>query len=500
VGLRKDGQEIPVEFSVSSWTTGGEVYYTGIVRDLTRRRQDEEEVLRLASIVESTDDSVMGITLEGIILIWNRGAEKLYGYQAGEVRGRPVSFLLSQGSREEITGILNKIKNGARVDHYETVHLRKDGQNLHVSVSISPLKNYQGKTTGISIIARDISERIKMQQELQKSHERLGNILESMSEAFMSFDHQWRFRYVNREAEKICQRPRESLIGRNLWEELPEWVETMLYVQYHRAMNEGTAVDFELAGVHGDKVYEVFACPSPDGLSVFFRDITERKKLEKEMARLDRLNLVGQMAAGIGHEIRNPMTSIRGFLQILSGKSECDHYREYFDLMIEELDRANAIVTEFLSMARNKTAEMHLCNINLIVEAISPLLTADAFNSKTDMVFELGEVPEIPLDEKEIRQLIMNLARNGMEAMTRGGRLTIKTFREGDEVVLAVQDQGAGIDNEVMESIGVPFFTTKENGTGLGLATCYGIAARHNANIQLETGPSGTIFSVRFSI
>ncbi|MFA4886504.1 MAG: ATP-binding protein, partial [Desulfotomaculaceae bacterium] len=114
--------------------------------------------------------------------------------------------------------------------------------------------------------------------------------------------------------------------------------------------------------------------------------------------------------------------------------------------------------------------------------------------------FELWDIPYIDLDEKEIRQLILNLVRNGFEAMPSGGTLTIKTFRDSGEVVLAVKDGGKGIGPEILEKIGTPFFTTKDTGTGLGLAVCYSIAARHNARIEIETGPKGTNFYVRFKI
>ncbi|KJS18308.1 MAG: hypothetical protein VR69_01020 [Peptococcaceae bacterium BRH_c4b] len=141
---------------------------------------------------------------------------------------------------------------------------------------------------------------------------------------------------------------------------------------------------------------------------------------------------------------------------------------------------------------------MKMDNITSIVHALSPLITSDAMNSSKDISFELEDVPDIMLNEKEIRQLILNLTRNGLEAMPGGGRLAIRTYTEGEEVVLAVLDQGEGIDSSVLEKIGTPFLTTKENGTGLGLATCYSIAARSNARIDIETGSTGTTFFVRF--
>ena len=229
-------------------------------------------------------------------------------------------------------------------------------------------------------------------------------------------------------------------------------------------------------------------------------DITERKRYEKELARLDRLNLVGEMAAGIGHEVRNPMTTVRGFLQLYRNKNSFIQYKENFDLMIDELDRANSIITEFLSLAKNRVVTLTFQNLNTILTNLSPLIQADAMLLDKYINLQLEEIPELLLDEKEIRQLILNLIRNGLEAMSSGGNLAIKTYRDGQEVVLSVQDQGKGIEPDILEKIGTPFFTTKDSGTGLGLAVCYGIAARHNAVINIKTSPQGTTVLVMFKI
>lgn len=229
-------------------------------------------------------------------------------------------------------------------------------------------------------------------------------------------------------------------------------------------------------------------------------DITERKGYEKEIARLDRLNLVGEMAAGIGHEVRNPMTTVRGFLQLYRNKDSFIQYQENFDLMIDELDRANSIITEFLSMAKNRVVTLTFQNLNTILTNLSPLIQADAMLVDKYLNLQLEEIPELFLDEKEIRQLILNLIRNGLEAMSSGENLTIKTYRDAQGVVLSVQDQGKGIKPDILDKMGTPFFTTKDCGTGLGLAVCYGIAARHNAVIKIKTSPQGTIVLVTFRI
>ncbi|HMM22232.1 MAG TPA: ATP-binding protein [Selenomonadales bacterium] len=228
------------------------------------------------------------------------------------------------------------------------------------------------------------------------------------------------------------------------------------------------------------------------------RDITSRKQLEQELQRLDRLNIVGQMAANIGHEIRNPMTTVRGYLQVMERKKEFVAYKEDFELLLAELDRANALITEYLSLSKNRLVELKPTQLNTILTSLFPLIQADANSNNQIVRLEIEKSPDVLVDDREIRQLVLNLVRNGLEVMSKGKTLTIKTYTTHDHVVLAIQDEGPGISSEVLDKIGLPFFTTKEHGTGLGLAICYSIANRHNATITVETGPSGTTFRVHF--
>ncbi|AJQ26461.1 HAMP domain-containing histidine kinase [Pelosinus fermentans] len=225
-----------------------------------------------------------------------------------------------------------------------------------------------------------------------------------------------------------------------------------------------------------------------------------QQEIEKQIARLDRLNIIGEMAAGIAHEVRNPMTTVRGFLQMLAKKDNDSPHFAFYGIMIEELDRANGIITEFLSLAKNKAVNLEYTNLNQIIEAIVPLIEADARISNKSIVLELSEIPELLIDEKEIRQVILNMVRNGLEAMNEKGKVRIKTYCEENVVVMAIADQGPGIKTEILENIGIPFQTTKESGTGLGLPVCYSIAARHNAKITVETGSKGTEFFIKFKI
>ncbi|MFX4261557.1 two-component system sensor histidine kinase NtrB [Pelotomaculum propionicicum] len=341
-------------------------------------------------------------------------------------------------------------------------------------------------------------DRRQSDRDVRTLNKKITYVLENITDGLFIIDKRWRFIYLNAEAEKFWSRKKGELLGKSIWDEFPEVIYSPLYKYFHRAFLNQASENFEMYCPGCNKWVEVDVNPSKEGVSFYFRDIGERKQFEKEMYRLDRLNLIGQMAAGIGHEIRNPLTTVRGFLQLLSGKDNCLQYREFFGLMIDELDRANTIITEFLSLAKDKAIELKLNNINSIIEAIKPLISSDASVSQVNINIDLAEVPDILVDEKEIRQLVLNLVRNGFEAMPTGGELSISTYADNGEIILAVKDQGNGIADDIIEKLGTPFFTTKDKGTGLGLAVCYSIAARHRAKIKVETGKTGTTFFVRF--
>lgn len=268
--------------------------------------------------------------------------------------------------------------------------------------------------------------------------------------------------------------------------------------------NQSIVLESELIGKTGEAIpvemnfHKIIFGDKNVGFAII-RDISLRRKMEQEMSHMERLNLVGEMAASIGHEVRNPMTTVRGFLQML-GRKETSANAEYFKLMIEELDRANDIITEFLSLAKNKAMNLKSHNLNNIITAIYPLLKADAIIGNKTVELELNPISNLNVDEKEIRQLILNLVRNGLEAMPAHTKLIIKTYLDENEVVLTVQDEGSGIPAEILAKLGTPFVTTKEKGTGLGLPICFSIARRHNATIKPESSQEGTTFYVRFKI
>lgn len=218
-----------------------------------------------------------------------------------------------------------------------------------------------------------------------------------------------------------------------------------------------------------------------------------------KMMRLDRLNLIGEMAAGIAHEIRNPMTTVKGLLQFIGNKKEFSAHKDNFNLMVDEIDRANDIISTFLSLSKNRSMQFETSNLNTVIEDVYPMLKATVSMHDCNLQLNLGPIPDINLDSNSIRQFILNMVRNAIDAMPDGGDVEIRTHTAGDKIFLTVKDNGLGIPTEIKEKLGTPFFTTKENGTGLGLAICYRIAQRHAAHLLVDSEPGkGTAFTLQF--
>lgn len=465
------------------------------VEQLTKHLELEADLSRsnqlIADIINNMPDTFYVLDDQWRFTFVNKKAEELLLKTREELLGEVLWEVIPQipGSLLELN--YQKAKNFCKPITFESPgHLCKD---IWYQVTVFPSK------FGLSVYYRDITERKLASGKLIKSQEEMASILESMTDCFFAIDGNWQFTYINHPGEIAFGKSRDELLGRNITEVFG--VNETALQHYHEVMSEKRPVTYEnICQTSGNKWFEISLYPSESGLICFFRDITSQKIAANEIARLDSLNLVGQLAAGIGHEIRNPMTTVRGYLQLLGAKPDYVAQKSTFELMISELDRANSIITEFLSLARTKQTELKSQNLNDILNNLYPLLEADAFTQNKQILFIPGEISDLKLNGKEISQLILNLIRNGLEAMEERGCLTIKSYVEDDKVVLAIEDEGCGIPSEDLNKLGTPFFTTKDNGTGLGLATCYRIAESHNAKIHIDSSPRGTTFFVFFPI
>lgn len=369
-----------------------------------------------------------------------------------------------------------------------------------VSVNVYP------SSEGLTIYFKDIDEQKKLEKFLEDERKRLYVLLDGLPGLVYVRASDGNVIYANRKFKDMHGEPNDQKCYKILFNQDAPCSNCRTKLTQPISQHE---ISRQWQTVLKDTIYEVFEHPyqDSDGQQLFLMqllDITKSKVAEEEIVRLERLNLVGQLAASIAHEVRNPMTTVRGFLQILKSRNTIHENEEYFDLMISELDRANNILTEFLSIAKTNSntkikKELYTrVKLNKLVNFLYPLILADATNQDKQVVLVAEEVAELAMSEREIRQLILNLTRNGLEAMPSRGVLTIMTYMEADNIVLAVEDQGIGISEDNIGRLGTPFLTTKEGGTGLGLTTCYSIAERHNAKINVESSSSGTVFIVRF--
>ncbi len=494
------------------------------------------------AISETITDTIVTFNNQGSILSVNPAARTMFGYKAEELVEKHVLTLFPKWEDEVLSdssvSFLSTIRQSIG-KIIEVVTCRKDKSCFYADLLIASTTIEEEQIFVCTI--RDVTERKQIEEvkkqrftnleqiveertlELTKSNEKLQKeieerkkiadhlfrtqerfrkifesspclmaILSQKDQTFMEVNANWT-KYIGYSSDELIN---QKINSKNFMDEATETYIDLNQKSRNKKIRYETKNGEVRSGLLSTEWIDIHSEPC---MLVVLTDITDRVHLENEMYRLDRLNLIGEMAAGIAHEIRNPMTTVQGFLQLTRNK--VDHLStDIIDLMLEELNRANSIITEFLNLAKNKISLKKKQNLNTIIEALSPLIQAEAFRSNKQLTLELGECSDISLDEKEIRQLILNIALNGLDAMTSNGNLTIKTYQDNQTVVLQIKDEGQGISPEVLSKLGTPFFTTKETGTGLGLAICYSVAKRHDAQIEIETGDAGTTFSARFQL
>lgn len=442
---------------------------------------------------------------EGRYVEVNDAFSTVVGYEPEEVVGRTASELNVWEIPEERERILKAIENQGSIRNLEMRFVTKSLQPLTTLISADQIDIAGEKQ--LLFVVKDISDRKKMEESLRVSEELFYKAFNA-SPLTMSITtvEEGLFLDVNNSFCRTLGGNRSDILGHTSLD-IAFWVNKHDRDEVKESILNNIPVinkEIQFRKISGEKRFGHYSAERVEiagqiCILSFVHDLTERKQMEIEISRLDRLNLVGEMAASIGHEIRNPMTTVRGYLQLLRENPAYTEDLECMDLMLEELDGANEIITEFLSLAKNKTVELKVMNLNSILKSIYPLLQANAVLQDKEILLEMQELPDLMLDEKEIRMLILNLVNNGLDAITPGKTVKINTYMEDSFSILAVQDTGCGISQDILEEIGTPFFTTKENRPGLGLAVCYGIAVRHKAKIDIQTETNITTFLVKFS-
>lgn len=518
----KQRRPIPVEVQSRRLTVGDQVYLLSIItrtEGAPRASSGQQQSVgqpaavpdkRISEIVDSfvlisefTTTSMMLLDTDGSILYVNSALSTFLGYDQVQLVGRHYLFFTLPEDMHLSVDLFQALATGQiRSYEVEKRYVNSSGKIIRMRIIASALVSTEEDRVLCIGQLEDITEEKRHRDELQHYEA----LVRYSDVAIYSTDLGGIVRTWNQAAERMYGYSETEIVGKPISTLLPGDSEPL---PYHEQLRAGQAVqteairrrkdgrlfnaDLHLSVIKNEQGESV-------GVSSVSHDITLLKELQAEIAQLDRLNLVAEIAASIGHEVRNPMTTVRGYLQLMLRKPELFALKSQLNLMIEELDRANDIITEFLAFARSKPTEMAQSSLNQAVTSLLPLIEAEAMLRGNEIALSLSENPEIRIDPKEIRQLLLNLVRNGLEAMAPGGKLTISTLVEQGRVVLAVADQGSGIPKEHLDRIGTAFFTTKQTGTGLGLPTCYSIAANHNAKITIDTGNSGSTFKVHFPV
>jgi two-component system sensor histidine kinase HydH len=330
------------------------------------------------------------------------------------------------------------------------------------------------------------------------------NVIQGMAEGFISVDPEGILRTINPEAETILGVKARDFLGRH-WRALfiqQEWGQVTSLLEkgtsfYDIEVQPGSSSRSPLkASMIPVKVRE-----DADGMVLFLRDLGEVKGLQAEVRRSERLAALGRLVAGMAHEIRNPLNSISGYSQHLKGKFRPDTAEgKAVDVIVREVERLNRVITNLLDFSRPREPELSRLDLNLVVGQTIPLVEREAASQGVAVVKELSDGKALIMGHADsLKQLLLNLMLNALQAMPDGGVLTVKTGTVAGRGYLKITDTGPGIPENDLETIFEPFFTTRESGTGLGLAIVHRIVLDHGAEIRVESSPgAGTAFVVRF--
>jgi two-component system cell cycle sensor histidine kinase/response regulator CckA len=354
---------------------------------------------------------------------------------------------------------------------------------------------------------RDLAERTQARAALQESARTTKNILENTTDGFFAVDHEWKFTYLNPEAELLLGRKRDQLIGKELWQEFPELKGSAFEENYRRVLVEQVAVEFEASDVAGKIWFEMRAYPSGVGVSVFFRDVSERKRTEDERLTTSKLESLGTLAGGIAHDLNNILTVISGNIGLaqIEAPNDAGSLLAFLSKAGQAAQHAAHLSSQLLTFSKGGAPLKRVTSISaLLAQAAEFSLYGSNLRADIDIPANLWKAE---VDSGQIEQVINALMINAREAMPHGGTLRVSArnvhlqekmgelLRPGRYLKIIIADRGCGVPDELITKIFDPYFTTKPTGSGLGLAISYSIIKKHGGMLHLEnSSPEGSTF------
>jgi len=525
---------------------GTPLWVQGFILDITERRTAEETRARLAAIIESSNDAIMSGSLDLRFTSWNDGAQRMFGYTADEVIGRPITLLMPEEHREEALSLVDEVVHEARVVKLETVRRHEDGSEVHVAFTYSPIRDSEGKVVGLSAIGQDVTERKRAEAAIRESEAKFRAFVETTEEWVWASDANNVHTYSNPAVERILGLEPEELVGRN-WldfvveEDREQIVEAIAQRTDEKTGWSGLVIRWQ----HADgsvRHLESNATPvlDSDGEVVGWqgtdRDVTHRIQAERDRERLlaveqearayaeaaqrdlaaqnERLReldrLKDEFIALVSHELRTPLTSIRGYTELLldgeAGKLTGDQ-RQFLGVVERNAHRLLHLVGDLLFLAQVEAGKLVLdigaLDIGNIASESVETARPQAEAKGITLTLATGPVPLIAGDRARIAQLLDNLVSNAIKFTPEGGRVDVRVRALKNQAVLEVRDSGMGIPAGEQEFLFQRFFRTSTatehaiQGTGLGLAISKAIVEAHSGRITVasEEG-AGTTFRV----
>lgn len=546
VRLARDGTPIDISLNVSPVVdaTGNPVGASNIARNLDQQRRLFEAQAYLAAIVDSADDAIISKNLDGVIQSCNPAAERLFGYAADELIGKPVRILIPPHRQIEEDEILARLRRGERIDHFETVRLRKDGAEVQISLTVSPVRDASGAIIGASKIARDITAQKRVAQELSAQREWFRVTLDSIGDAVIATDAAGAVTYMNRQAEALTGWLLDDAQGKPLvevFEIRDEKTRQLIEDPAQQVMNSEDVVrladDSLLISREGaERPIDDSCAPirSDDGriigVVLVFRDVSEQRSTERERqtiaaererllyaeraARTDaeRANRIkDEFVAMVSHELRTPLNAILGWAQLMMGGTQDSEVITHgLDVIARNTRLQARLISDLLDVSRIASGKLQLdiqpTELVPIIAAAMETVEQDAAAKNIRIRRDLDlSIEPIAGDRMRLQQIVWNLLANAIKFSPHGGQISVSLRRNGADVEIVVADSGVGISAQVLPYIFDPFrqadqsITRRFGGLGLGLAIVKHVAELHGGSV-LAVSPGegqGATFTVR---
>ncbi|MEH7886550.1 PAS domain S-box protein [Bacillus sp. JJ1609] len=485
-------------------------FFISKMEELNASREEEK---RLSTLINSMVDFVNFKDGEGRWIQANDFGLKLFDLENVDYKGKKDSELAEYSDFFADSLRYCEISDeeawkAGGIIRVEEVLPQPDGSNKTFDTIKVPLWNGDGSRQGLVIIGRDITERKIVETLLEESRQQYRSLFEYSPDIVAMLDLNGTITNVNPQFQKITGYNANDFIGRRIGELLPDNSRQLVLDRITKVIKDQCPQMFELNVPHknGNPLMlqstslPIIVNDKLAGIICNSRDVTELRQTEERLRRTDKLSVVGELSASVAHEIRNPLTSLKGLVQLL--QMEDEKHQLYYQIMLDELNRINHIVGELLLLAKPQQIKFIEADIQLILYNVISLLKTEASLHNIQIELEVHDQQVmIECEPNQLKQLFINIVKNAIEASSAEDVVLISLQSTDDHVTVRVKDDGCGISKEFMERIGEPFYSSKEKGTGLGMTVSFKIVQSHNGTIKFKSEPDkGTEVIVQLPI